>query len=354
MKNKGIFTAIIALLLTAVFVLSSCVPVVAAERPIRAAVVLAGMLGDLSYNDKLKEGTDRAVADFGVQVRLLEARGTADYEGNLIAAIAAGYDLVIVQGSAFIDMLAQQAALHPNRMFAITDAIMNPIPPNVTCAAFAPNEGQFLVGAVMAMLSSRTEIPGITGEKRVGWISGIETPNIRDFWAGFQQGVHYIDPEIQILQAFAGSFSDPVRGKELALAQFEQGVSVIAQVASRTGLGIIEAAAETGRFAIGVDSDQDSIAPGHVVTSMLKHIDQAVYAVIEAAVNGTFQGGGFTYMDLAAGGIGLTDFSVFRAHIGEELFPQDIVDKAEELAQRIINGDIVVNTFPGIRPWERD
>jgi len=321
-------------------------------KKLRVAVCLMGMLGDLSYNDLLKQGTDRAVNDFGVEVKFLEAKGPADYESNLIAAIAGGFDLVICQGSAYISMLAQHAAENPKRLFAITDAIMSPIPPNVTCAAFAPNEGQFLVGATMAMLATRTNIPGITGEKKVGWITGIESPNINDFWAGFEQGVKYIDPSIQILKAFVGSWSDPIKAKELALAQYDQGVSVIANVGSRSGLGIFEAAKERGRYVIGVDMNQDNLAPGNVVTSMLKHIDVGVYTVIESLVKNKFRGGEYMYMDLKANGIGLTDFSVFKKHLGNN-FPQDIYNKVQELNKKIISGEIVVNTFPGIRPWEK-
>ena len=355
--KKGIFTGIIGVLLISVFVLSACTPKAPqssapAQKPLTVAVCLSGMLGDLSYNDKLKEGTDRAVADYGVEVRFLEARSASDYEGNLIAAIAGNYDLIICQGSAYLDMLAQQGAEYPDQKFAITDAIMNTVRPNVTSIAFAPNEGQFLVGATMALLSKRTEIPGITGEKKVGWITGVESPNINDFWAGFEQGVAYIDPEIQILKAFAGSWSDPIKGKELALAQYEQGACVIAQVANRTGLGIIEAAAESKLYVVGVDSNQDNIAPGYVVCSMLKHIDVGVYSVIESVIKNNFQGGGYLYMDLAAGGVGLTDFSVFKEHLGP-LFPQDILDTILDLTDKVASGEIKVNTYPGIRPWER-
>ena len=355
--KKRIYAVLIVLVLVSALGLSVCTPRKPAEtaqpqKPITVAVTLMGMLGDLSYNDKLKEGTDKAIKDFGVEVKFFEARSAADYEGNLIAAIAGGYDLIICQGSVHISMLAQLAPEYHEQKFAITDAIMNPVQPNVTSVAFAPNEGQFLAGAMMAMLSKRTEIPGVTGEKKVGWITGIDSPNISDFWAGFEQGVQYIDPEIQILKAYAGSWSDPIKGKELALAQYDQGVSVIAQVASRTGLGIIEAAAESKRYVVGVDSNQDNLAPGFVVCSMLKHIDVGVYSVIESLVKNDFQGGGFLYMDLKAGGVGLTDFSVFKAHLGNN-YPKDIVDKVEELTKKVASGEIVVNTFPGIRPWEK-
>ena len=318
---------------------------------VSVAICLAGMLGDLGYNDLLKLGADRATEDFGVTVKMLEASGEADFESLLIAAIAGDYDLIICQGSGYLDMLKEQCPEYPDQKFAITDAILNPTPPNLTCAAFAPNEGQFLVGACMALLTTRTDIPGINEEKRVGWITGNESPNLNDFWAGFEQGVHYIDPDIEILKAYAGSFSDPVKGKEIALAQYEQGADVIAQVASRTGLGIIEAAAEVGKYCVGVDSNQDGLAPGNVVCSMIKRIDEGVYAVIKSVVEDEFQGGGYIYMDLKAGGIDLTDFSVWKEHLGDA-FPQDIVDEVMSLKQKIIDGEIVVNTYPGIRPWE--
>ena len=322
-----------------------------ADKPIRVAVCLAGMLGDLGYNDLLKEGADRATADFGVEVKMLEATGSADFEGLLASAIAGGYDLIICQGSGYLDMLAASCAEYPDQKFGITDAILNPTPDNLTCAAFAPNEGQFLVGACMALLTTRTDVPGINEAKKVGWITGNESPNLNDFWAGFEQGVHYIDPEIEILKAYAGSFSDPVKGKEIALAQYEQGADVIAQVASRTGLGIIEASDEAGLYCVGVDQNQDGLAPGHVICSMIKRIDEGVYKLIESVVKDEFQGGGYIYMDLKAGGIDLTDFSVWKEALGDK-YPADIVEQVQGLRQKIIDGEIVVNTFPGIRPWE--
>lgn len=322
------------------------------NQAVKVCVVMSGMLGDLGFNDLLKMGTDRAEQDFGVTVKLIEAANTADFEGNLLAACEGGYDFIICQGPGFSDLLKTASETYPDQKFAITDAVVSPTPANVMCIVFAPNEGQFLVGAAMAMFTTKTDIPGVRGNKIVGWISGNESPNILDFYAGFEHGVHYIDPEITILQAFAGTYSDPIKGKELALAQYEQGADIIAQVANRTGLGIIEAAVETGRFCVGVDQDQDALAPGNILTSMLKQIDEGVYAGIKSVVDGSFKGGGYIYLDLASGGIGITDFSVFREYWGDELFPQDIVDKCEELKAMIAGGEIVVNVNPAYRTWE--
>lgn len=329
-------------------------PAPAPAKPVKVCVVMSGMLGDMAYNDKLKEGTDRAEAELGVTVKLIEAASSADFESNLISACDGDYDFIICQGSGFLNLLATHAPNYPDKKFAITDAIMaQPSPENVLSIAFAPNEGQFLAGAAMAMLTTRTDFPGINEEKIVGWISGTESPNLNDFWAGFEQGVHYIDPDITILKAFAGSFGDPIKGKELALAQYEQGADIIAQVANRTGLGIIEAAEESKLYCIGVDSIQDGLAPGYILTSMYKNIDEGVYAGIKSVVDGTFEGGGFIYMDLAAGGVGLSDFSVFREFWGDQ-FPEDIVEECSKLEEMIKSGEIKVNTYPGIRPWENN
>jgi basic membrane protein A len=283
---------------------------------------------------------------------MLEANETADREPNTIACADGGYDLVVAVGSGQLDIVKNAAAQFPDQKFAITDAILYPTPDNVVSIAFAPNEGQFLVGAAMAMLTTKTDIPGINPDKVVGWISGTENPNINDFWAGFQHGVRYIDPDIQILQAYAGSWGDPIKGKELATAQYELGADVIANVAAGTGLGIFEAAQELQKFVVGVDINQDNIAPGFVLTSMIKHVGDGVYKVIESVVNDQFDGGGYIYMDLASGGIELTDFSTFKEYWGDK-FPEDIPAKMEELTAKIASGEIKVDTNPDIRFWEK-
>lgn len=357
----------ISLLIVLVLLLVGCAPVAqptaaavpvetkpTAQEPakqLKICATLSGMLGDKSYNDKFNEGITKAINDFGVSAKLLEVKGTEDYESNLTACAAGGYDFVIAMGPAYRDLIQVAAKDFPEVKFAITDAIINPAPTNLMSIAFAPNEGQFLVGAAMAMLTTKTDIPGINKEKVVGWITGGESPNINDFWIGFEQGVKYIDPEIEILKGVTGSFADPIKGKEFALAQYEQGADVIAQVAAGTGLGIIEAANEQKLFVVGVDSNQDNLAPGYVVTSMLKHIDIGVYQAIKSILDGTFKGGGYQYMDLSTGGIALTDYSTFKQFWGDK-FPEDIKAKTDELAQKIISGEIKVNTQPGIRPWE--
>ena len=199
------------------------------------------------------------------------------------------------------------------------------------------------------MFTEKTDIEGVNEDTIIGWVGGMDIPVLHDFYTGYEQGAKYINPDITILQAFAGNWSDPLRGKELTLAQYEQGADIVMNVASGTGAGVLEGAKEAGKYAIGVDLNQDADQPGSVLTSMVKRVDNACYLVIESVVNGTFEGGSTRYLDLEAGGVSLTDFSVMREALGDK-FPEDIVEKCNELAEQIIAGEIVVENYEGFGP----
>lgn len=140
------------------------------------------------------------------------------------------------------------------------------------------------------MFTTKTDIPNVNEDHIIGWVGGMDIPVLHDFYTGYEQGAKYIDPDIKILQAFAGSWTDPLKGKELTLAQYEQGADIVMNVASGTGVGILEGAKEADKYAIGVDLNQDSDQPGHILTSMVKRVDNACYLVIQSAVDGTFEG----------------------------------------------------------------
>ena len=322
-------------------------PNVEAAKP-KIVVALPGMLGDKSYNDSCKAGIDRAVADFGVEVKVLEAASPADYEPNIIAAATGGYDLVIILSGQQKESAIKIIPEYPDQKFATIDFVVDGNPDNVYSSFFAVNEGSFLAGAAAAMFTKKTEIDGVNEDNTIGWIAGKETPLINDFYVGFEQGAKYIDPDIQILKAFAGTFTDPLKGKELALTQYEQGADIIMNVASGTGIGILEAAAEQKKFAIGVDLNQDDLQPGYILTSMIKNVDAAAYLFIQSMVEDTYQGGTSLFFDLSTEAVSLTDFAVFKEVWGDK-FPQDIVDKCDERTEAISNGEIVVDEFPGVR-----
>jgi len=320
---------------------------VAAEgEPIRVAMVLSGYLGDLSFNDSAHVGILRAQQELGIEFTILESGNPADWETNFVAVASADYDLVLAVSTQFQDIVETHAPNFPDMNIAMIDGVAGGNNPNVVSAIFAQNEGSFLAGAAAALWTTRTEIPGVNEENIIGWVGGMDIPVLSDFFMGFEQGARYIDPDIQVLQSFAGSFTDPLTGKELTLAQFDLGADIVMNVASGTGVGILEAAVEAGRFAIGVDSDQDHEAPGNVLTSMLKRVDVATFLIIESVVNNTFVGDYVLYLDISNGGVSLTDMSVMREHLGD-LFPMDILEEIQALEARVLSGEIVVQNYPG-------
>ncbi len=315
--------------------------------PIRVCVVYTGNLGDKSYNDSCNIGAQQAVEDFGIELKSLEGTTAEEWEANLVAACEEGYDLIIGASSNIADYITEHAPNYPDIKFAVIDTTVDL--ENVESISFAQNQGSFLAGAAAALFTQKTDIPGVNEEHIIGWVGGMDIPVLHDFYVGYEQGAKYVDPDIQILQAFAGSWTDPLKGKELTLAQYEQGADIVMNVASGTGVGVLEAAAEADLYAIGVDLNQDNDQPGHVLTSMVKRVDNACYLVIKSVVDGTFVGGSTQYLSLTEGGVSLTDFSVMKEALGDQ-FPQDIVDTCNDLAAKIISGEIVVENYEGFGP----
>lgn len=317
------------------------------KKPIKVCIVYTGNLGDKSYNDSCNAGAQRAVKEFGIELKSLEGTTAQEWESNLVAACEAGYDLIIGGSSNIGDYIVKHGPNYPDIKFAIIDTTIDL--PNVQSISFAQNQGSFLAGAAAAMFTQKTDVPGVNPEKIIGWVGGMDIPVLHDFYIGYEQGAKYIDPDIKILRAFAGSWNDPLKGKELTLAQYEQGADIVMNVASGTGTGILEGAKEAGKYAIGVDLNQDADQPGHVLTSMVKRVDNACYFVIESVVKGNFKGGSQEYLSLDKGGVSLTDFSVMKEALGDK-FPQDIIEKCEEIQQKIISGEIKVENYEGFGP----
>ncbi|MDR1801504.1 MAG: BMP family ABC transporter substrate-binding protein [Lachnospiraceae bacterium] len=319
----------------------------ATESQVRVCVVYSGNLGDKSYNDSCNEGAQQAVADFGIELKSLEGTTAEEWEANFLAAAEEGYDLIICSSSNFEEYMKEHCANYPDVKFAIIDTTVEG--DNIVSISFAQNQGSFLAGAAAAMFTTKTDIEGVNDEKIIGWVGGMDIPVLHDFYVGYEQGAKYIDPDITVLQAFAGTWNDPLKGKELTLAQYEQGADIVMNVASGTGNGILEGAKEAGKYAIGVDLNQDNDQPGSVLTSMVKRVDRACYLVIESVVEGTFAGGSTSYLTVADGGVSLTDFSVIKEALGDK-FPQDIVDTVTELEQKIVSGEIKVENYEGFGP----
>ena len=314
------------------------------DSGIKVAVVYSGNLGDKSYNDSCNEGAQRAAKELGVEVKNLEGTTAEEWEANFLAAAEGGYDHVICSSSNLEEYLKEYAPSYPDVKFAIIDSVVEG--ENVQSISFAQNQGSFLAGAAAAMFTKCTDIEGVNDKNIIGWVGGMDVPVLHDFYVGYEQGAKYIDPDIEVLQSFAGTWSDPLKGKELTLAQYDQGADIVMNVASGTGAGVLEGAKEAGKYAIGVDLNQDNDQPGSILTSMVKRVDTASYTVIESVVKDKFEGNTTEYLEVANEGVGLTDFSVMKEHLGDQ-FPQEIIDKVNELAEKIKNGEIVVDNYKG-------
>lgn len=314
------------------------------DSKLKVAIVYTGNLGDKSYNDSCNEGAIRAKEDFGVEIKNLEGTTAEEWEANFLSVCEDGYDLVICSSSNLEEYLKEHASSYPDTKFAIIDTTVEG--DNIVSISFAQNQGSFLAGAAAALFTTHTEIDGINDKDIIGWVGGMDIPVLHDFFIGYEQGAKYINPDIKVLQSFAGTWNDPLKGKELTLAQFEQGADIVMNVASGTGPGILEGAKEAGKYAIGVDLNQDNDQPGSVLTSMMKRIDNACYFAIQSVVEGTFKGNTTSYLTLSDGGVSLTDFSVFKEAVGDK-FPEDIMSQLEEIEEKIISGEIVVENYPG-------
>lgn len=316
----------------------------AAEPPSRNGVTVGivldvGGLGDRSFNDGAYRGAIRAEHELGARIRLIEPSEGTDREAGLRLLAAEHVDLVIGVGFIFTDDITQLAKEYPTTNFAAvdyalsTDKAGNPIPPppNVAALKFKEEEGSFLVGALAALVGQ---------SKKVGFVGGMDVPLIQKFEAGYRAGVKAVCSDCTVIAQYAGvtpeAFRNPGKGKELALSQYQQGVNVIFHASGPTGLGVFNAARQTGKFAIGVDADQYDEAPGRVLTSMVKGIDVAVEDMIKHARDHTFKGGIYTY-GLAQNGVGY----VYDEH-NRALIPDSVRARLEQLKAEIIAGKITV------------
>ncbi len=251
---------------------------------------------DKSFNEGVWNGVRKFVADTGVEVLEFQVTNETQREQVMRRMVRHGATVVLAVGFAQADAIDAVAADYPDRQFAIIDVFwLNR--PNLRQYSFKEHEGSYLVG-IAAALTSKTG--------RIGFVGGMDIPLIRKFACGYVQGAKEVRPGIEVLQNMTGTtpaaWNDPAKGAELAYGQIDRGADVVYHAAGATGLGVIRAVADAGKLAIGVDSNQNALAPGHVLTSMLKRVDLAAYRTFKDAMDGKFTAGVVT-LGLAEGGV---------------------------------------------------
>lgn len=293
--KRLIYVMIGTLLLT--FVLSGCGNDAEDSSDFSFSLIIPSQLGDNSFSDAANRGAERAMEELGVKGTVIEISGSSEEETALRGAIQAGNDIVLplaVDAQLLIDLAGE----FPDQKFgAPSELFVATLPDNVAAFQINVHESSFLVGLIAGSM---------TETKTVGAVVGGDAPGLNQFFYGYKQGVLEVCPDCEVLVGYLGfDFDNPSLGLETALDQYEQGADIVYQVAGRSGEGVLEAAAQTGNFAIGVESNQDGVQPGSVIVSMVKRVDMTTYTLIDWAVNDTFKGG-FNELGMADGAAGIS------------------------------------------------
>ncbi len=344
MKRNIILIVVFSMILSLCF--SS---MVFAADPVKVGLVFdIGGKGDKSFNDSASRGLAWAADDFGIKRIELEPGVDADREVNLRMLAMMGYDMVIGVGFLFDDAIKTVADEFPETFFASVDGYI-PDKPNVVSLNFPEQDGSFLVGMIAGLKTKEA------GKDTVGFVGGMAIALIKRFEAGYIAGVKYVYPECKVLSAYAGdtgqAFADPVKGKELALSQYDNGAWVIFHASGLTGAGVYEAAKERKRFVIGVDSNQNYLGfveetgESFGLTSMLKQVDVSVYLAIKSVMEENFKGGievfgldrSVTIGENTYNGVG---YAIDK--FNKDLISEDIINQVEAAKQKIVSGEIVV------------
>ncbi|TXR54778.1 BMP family lipoprotein [Reinekea thalattae] len=325
-------------ILSTVFILSSCdnaeEETASASDSFKPAVIYdtAGKF-DKSFNEAVfRGGVEQFKLDKGVEVAEFEPQNEEQREQGLRTLAQRGQSPIVAVGFNMQSAVQKVAEEFPETQFAIIDSVVDL--PNVQSMLFAEHEGSFLVGALAAMASETN---------KVGFVGGMDIPLISKFACGYEQGAKYVSADAEVFQNMTGStpaaFGDPARGSELAKSQIAKGADVVFAAAGGTGLGVYQAAKDEGVYAIGVDSNQNYIQPGSMLTSMVKKVGFASYTTWAEALEGDWQPG-IKVFDLASGGV---DYAIDEYN--ESLITAEMSSTVESIKADIIAGNITVHDY---------
>ncbi|MGC2235393.1 MAG: BMP family ABC transporter substrate-binding protein [Pyrinomonadaceae bacterium] len=343
MKSKIVLFLIIV---SCLFLASSCGTRTEAMKQCQIKVGIVFDIGgknDRSFNAAAWEGVKRAEKDLPICLYDVEPGNPTSIEPAMRAFAEKNFDLIIGVGFAQGPIMQKVADDYPNIKFAIVDGVIfeadgKTPKQNVASLVFREHEGSFLVGMIAAS-KSKTGV--------LGFIGGMDIPLIHRFETGYEEGARYINPNIKVVDNYVGvtdgAWNNPGKGKELALSQIEKGADVIFTAAGNSGLGAFDAVEQYGKtngeankFVIGVDSNQNGVKPGFVLTSMVKRVDNAVYDAVKEVLGGGFKGG-FHVFGLDKDGV-----AYMMDDNNKSLISPDVIAKAEEAKKKIIAGEIKV------------
>ena len=313
-------------------ILLLAIPVLSLQNSLAASQVKIGMVTDVggvndqSFNQSAWEGLQKTKKELGTKVSYLESKQDADYTANLETLLDAKNDLIWGIGFKMADAILAAAKQNPKQRYAIIDySFGDKTPSNVVCVMFKAEEGAFLAGYLAAKMSK-------TGT--IGFIGGMNVPIIHSFQYGFKAGSKYAQiKNLNFIEQYAESFTDAAKGKAIANQMMGKNADVIFHAAGAVGDGVIEAVKEKNKMAVGVDRDQNYLAPKNVITSSMKRIDNAIFSVVADLTKGTFRGGKTIEY-------GLKDGAVDIAPTTSKMVPVILLEEVNQLKKKIVEGKI--------------
>ncbi|MEP7285387.1 MAG: BMP family ABC transporter substrate-binding protein [Chloroflexota bacterium] len=326
-----------------------------AQKPVRIINVVNGTLGDKSFFDSAERGLVRAKQELGIEYKTIELTDDASrWESGLNDAMAdtANYDILIAGTFSMADYMTARADMYPDKKFIMYDTGVDYTKckcTNVYSIVYAQNEGSYLAGVYVASMIKDGKLPNLAGKHTIGAVGGEDVQVINDFIVGYEQGAKAIDPSIVMLKQYIGGNSpyfDPAKAKEIALAMYEQGADFVFGIAGNSGLGVIDAAKEKGKYAIGVDSDQATIinatdpkAAAQILTSMKKNVDNSLFFALSQDKAGKLEYGKQVTLGLAQDAVGLAVNDIYN-----KATPDDIKKLIDQTKADIISGKIKVDS----------
>lgn len=314
--------------------------------------VVTGQLGDKSFNDSAANGIKLIQDELGYETKVIEiGRDQTKWEPTFMDLAEEGkYDVIITNGSNAQELIQSISIEFPDQKFVLFDTeIEKDKYPNVYSISYKQNEGSYLAG-VLAALVTKSDMANANADKKIGFIGGEVHPIISDFLVGYIEGAKSVDPEIKVYVSYVGSWDDTAKGKETAIAQYNQGVDIIFPAAEQAGLGCIEAAAEMNKYIIGVDSDQamlfngvDEAKANVILTSVLKQVDQSLLRTGKMQGEGTVPYGDFESLGIKEGGSGIAINEYYEKNV-----PEDIRQQVTAAEEEVVSGKVKVTSALGL------
>jgi basic membrane protein A len=306
----------------------------------KVVYLINGALGDNAFYDSGKTGIDALVARYGVETRTIECNfDAAKYQPSLEAAV--GYaDVIFVISYAFEDQLKEIADKNPGKIFVNLDTVVRNSKGTITSVDYVEEESAYLVGVAAALATTDGTIPGMNPQKIIGAVTGDVDPVIESFLFAFRNGARSVHPDIVLeTRSLGGAWDDQAKGKQAALQLYDLEADVVFQIAAAAGLGVLQAARERGLYAIGVDTNQNDIEPGHVIASDIKDVGKSIQEVFATIRGGTYTPGKVLEYGIAAGGVDIA----LEATV--PVLPAATANRLAEIRQSIIDGSLVVERY---------